>query len=323
MGKSIIVTLGAAALLFGQAAWGQGPQFPAKPIRVVVPYPPGGSPDVLARTVAQKLAENIGQQVIVDNRPGAGGIVAADAVINAPPDGYTLLIADSSVTSIAPNLKRDSSFQPLKNLMPVTLAATSPIYLIVNSALNVSSVKDLIALAKAKPGLPYGSSGNGTGHHLAMELLKSLAGIEMTHVPYKGAAQTVPAVVSGDVAAAFAGLNLAAPQAKAGRVKILAVATGRRSALTPDLPTIAEAGVPGFDISITLGFFAPLNTPRDIIEKLNAELVKAVKSPDVQQRLVGLGVEGVGAGPEQYAEVLRQETQQYEKLVKATGARVD
>lgn len=312
-----------AAALAACAGLVQAQGFPGKPIRLVVPYPPGGSPDVLARILAQKAAEGLGQSIFADNRPGAGGMVAVNAVTQSPADGYTLLMADSSVYSIGPNLSRAAAFDPLGTLVPVTLAATSPIYLIANPALNVNNVTELLAVARARPGLPYGSSGNGTAHHLAMELLKSLAKVDLTHVPYKGAAQTVPAVVSGDVAVAFAGLNLALPQVKAGKVNLLGIATGKRSSLTPELPTLAESGVPGFDVTITLGLFAPLKTPKEIVEKLNAEFVKALSDAEVRQRLVVLGVEAVGAGPEAFRLAIRKELQDYGTLVKATGARVD
>ena len=321
MRKIALFALGAVSLVSVAAV--QAQSFPNKPIRIVVSTAPGGSPDVLARTVGQKLSENMGQQVIVDNRPGAGGLLSAELVMAAQADGYTLLMADSSVVSINPHFPRNASFEPLKHLVPVSLSATSPLYLIAHAGAGISSVKELIALAKAKPGLLYGSAGNGGAHHLAMEALKLQAGLDMNHVPYKGGAQVVPAVMSGDVVVAFAGLNLAGPQAKAGKIRILASATAKRSALSPEIPTIAESGVPGFELTPTLGFFAPIKTPRDIVEKLNAELIKAVKSPEVQQRLAVLGVEGVGISTEQYAEILREENIQYGKLVKATGARVD
>jgi len=302
----------------------QAQPFPSKPIRVLVTVPGGGSPDVLARTVAQKMAENLGQQVIVDNRPGAAGIVAATAVINAPPDGYTLMMADTALYAVLPHLSRNLSFDPLRDLAPVALVATSPIFLVVNPELNVNNVKEFVALAKAKPGLAYASGGNGSAHHLAMEMLKLLAGLQLTHVPYKGAAQAVPAVMAGDVAASFAGLNLAQAQARAGKVKMIGIATGSRSALAPEVPTIAEAGVPGFGMTISLGYLAPSKTPREVILKLNAELSKAANAPEVQQRLFTLGVEASPpTSPEHYAETMRSENQQYGKLVKASGARAD
>ena len=297
--------------------------FPNRPVRIVVPYPPGGSPDVLARTLGQKASENLGQQIIVDNRPGAAGVIAAEIVMRAPPDGYTLLIADSGVYSINPNVNPKLPFDPLADFTPVILAATSPIVLVVNASSPVQSVRDLIALAKSKPGMPYGSSGTGTAHHLAMELIKSLSGIDLTHVPYKGAGQLVPAILAGDVAVGFAGLNLSLPQAKAGKLRILAVASGARSALLPDLPTVAEAGVPGFEINISLGLLAPAGTPRDIVARLNAEFGKALSSPDTRQRLFGLGVDPAGSTPEQFSEAIRNEIQQYGKIVKSTSARVN
>ena len=298
--------------------------FPNKPIRVLVTVPGGGSPDVLARTVAQKMSENLGQQVIVDNRPGGSGIVAANAVINSPPDGYTLIMVDTALYSILPFLSHGVSFDPIRDMAPVALVATSPIFLLVNPALNVNNVKEFVALAKGKPGLAYASSGNGTAHHLAMELLKSLAGVDLTHVPYKGAAQAVPAVMAGDVVAAFAGLNLAQSQARAGKVKMIGIATATRSALAPEIPTIAEAGVPGFNMSISLGYLTTAKTPRDLVARLNAELMKAVNAPEVQQRLFAMGVEASApSSPEHFAEVMRGENLQYGKLVKASGARAD
>lgn len=310
-------------LVMSLAGGAVGQPYPSRPVRIVVPYPPGGSPDVLARTLAQRVSESVGQQIITDNRPGAGGSVAAEAVMRASPDGYTLLIADSSVYSISPNLNPKLPYDTLRDFAPVSLAATSPIFLVANNALPVQNVKDLIALAKAKPGMPYGSSGNGTAHHLAMELIKSLSGIDLTHVPYKGAGQVVPAVLAGDVVVAFAGLNLVLPQAKAGKLKLLAVATGQRTPLLPDLPTVAEAGVPGFEITITLGLFAPAGTPREVIGKLSAEFVKALNTPDVRQRLTAMGVEPAGSTPEQFAEAIRTEIEQFGKLVRTSAARVE
>jgi tripartite-type tricarboxylate transporter receptor subunit TctC len=321
MRRLVLSAIGALALVGLPLSHAQ--TFPSKPIRIVVPYPPGGSPDVLARSLGQKMAENIGQQVVIDNRPGGGGLIAANIVAGSAPDGYTLLVADSSVYSITPNLNKKANFDPLKVLAPISLAATSPIYLVANADLKVSNVKELLAYAKQHPGMPYGSSGNGTAHHLSMELFKSLAGVDMMHIPYKGASQTVPALLAGDVGVAFTGLNVAASHAKAGKLKILAIAEGQRSALSPEVPTIAESGVPGFDVSITLGAFAPANTPRAIIDRINAELAKALKSPDVQQRLHTLGVEGVGSTPERFAEVIRKELVSYQKLVKDTGAQLD
>ena len=311
------------ALLLLLAGGAAAQTFPNKPIRIIVPYSPGGVPDIIARVVGQRVSENVGQQVIADNRPGAGGTIAAEIVMRAPPDGYTLLIADSSIYSINPNLNPKLPYDPLRDFTPVTLLVSSAVGLVANAALPIQNLKDLLALAKAKPGMPYGSSGNGTAHHLAMELVKSLAGIELTHVPYKGGGQMVPALIAGDVAVGFAGLNLVLPQAKAGKLKLLAVATGQRTPLLPDLPTVAEAGVTGFDINITVGLFAPAKTPRDVIDKLNAEFAKALNNPDVRQRLTAAAMDSAATSPEQFAEVIRTEMQQFGKLARTTGARIE
>ncbi len=291
-------------------------------LRIVVTAPPGGSPDVLARVLAQRMSESLGHQVIVDNRTGAGGAVAAAYMKNAVPDGYTLLMADSGVYAIAPNVQKNLPFDPLKDFAPVALVASSPIFLITSHP-QVQTLKDFIALAKAKPGLPYGSGGAGTAHHLAMELLKATAGLDLLHIPYKGAAQLVPAVIAGDIVAGFGGMALTFPLAKAGRVKILGIATGQRSALAPEIPTIAELGVPGYDISINLGLLAPAKTPPEIIRKMNAEIVKAVNAPGTREKLFALGVEPATSSPEQFGELIAREIREYGKLVKLTGAKVD
>lgn len=297
-------------------------QSSAKTLRIIVPYLAGGSPDSLARVLAQRLAENLGYQVIVENKPGAGGAVAAVFVKNSAPDGTVLLLGDSSTYSISPNIQQNIAFDPFNDFAPVVQAATSPIFLVTAPA-HAQTLEGFIALAKAKSGLPYGSSGIGTGHHLAMEMLKSKAGIDLRHIPYKGVSQTVPAVVAGDVVATFAGLNVALPFDKAGRLKILAVASGRRSAMMPDIPTIAELGVPGYDISISLGFLAPAKTPPEIIRKMNAEIVKAVNAAGTREKLFALGVEPASSSPEQFGELIAREFQEYGKLVKLTGIKVN
>lgn len=322
MRNSIVVILSACALLFGQSAHAQ--TYPNKPIRVIVPHSVGGSPDSMARIVAQKFSENIGQPVVVETRLGAGGMIGTNVVITAPADGYTLLFADSSAYAITPHMFRDVSFDPLKNLSPIMPAATIPVLLVVHPGLNVSNVKEFIALAKSKPGMFYGSSGSGTPHHLAMELLKSQAGVDLSHISYKGSAQSVLALVAGEVSVAFLGIQAALPQAKAGKLKILAVSTGSRLPQIPDIPTIAEAGVPGFDIKTSVGFFAPSKTPPAIIAKLNAELQKAVQSPEVQERLAALGMgPSPSMTPEQYVKFARHEYASYGKLVKKSGGKAD
>ncbi len=316
--KVILGVLAALSLCVGAPVQAQPS---GKILRLVVSFPPGGQPDSLARVLAQKMSENLGHPVVVENRPGAGGAAAAAYVKNSEPDGYTLIVMSSAAYSISPNFQPNLP-DPLKDFMPVALAATSPLILVTTPA-NAQTFKDFITLAKAKPGLFYGSSGIGTGHHLAMELLKSRAGIDLQHVPYKSGTQTVPAVVAGDVVATFTGLNVALPYAKAGRVKILAVATERRSAMAPEIPTIAELGVPGYAISISQGFLAPPKTPPEIIRKMNAEIVKAVNAPGTREKLFALGAESASSSPEQFGELIANELQEYGKLVKLTGIKVD
>lgn len=288
----------------------------------MVPYAAGGLPDVVARAVGQKLSENIGQAVVAENRAGAGGVLASETVIRAQPDGTTLLVADSSIYSINPVTSRKLPFDTLKELAPITLAVDAPIFLAVNAGLPAQNMQELIALAKAKPGMSYGSSGPGTAHHLAMELIRVLSGLELTHVPYKGAGQSVPAAVAGDVAMVFAGLNSVLPHARSGRLRILAVATGKRSDLYPEAPSVAET-IPGYEVNISIGFLAPARTPREIVAALSAEFNRAIASPEVKQRLNSLGVAPVGTTPEGFSQAIRVELQQYGELVKRADFRID
>ena len=306
-----------ALLLAPLAAAAQG--FPNRPIRLIVSAPPGTAPDIVARTVGQKMSENLGRPTIVDNRPGGGGIPAINAVLAAAPDGYTLLITDTGVYSILPNI--NTGVDPLKSLVPISLAATTPLYLGTSATLNASTLQEFIAVAKAKPGLPYGSAGNGTAHHLFMELVKSLAGIDLNHIPHKGVAPAVQSMLTGEISAAFAGINLLLPQAKAGKLRILGVASDQRSALMREIPTIAEAGLPGFNIKpISKGYFAPLGTPADITELLRTEISKATRTDEVVKRLLSVDIEiPSGFSTEQFVETVRLERQVFGRLVKAAG----
>jgi len=297
-------------------------QAPKAPIRIVVPYAAGGLPDVVARTVGQKLSENLGQPVFAENRAGAGGVLASETVIRAPADGTTLLVADSSIYSISPAINRKLPFDTLKDLAPITLAVDAPVFLAVNAAVPAQNMQELIALARAKPGLSYGSSGPGTGHHLAMELIRVLAGLELTHVPYKGAGQSVPATVAGDVSMVFAGLNSVLPYAQSGRLRILAVANGKRTDLYPEAPSVAET-LPGYEVNITIGFLAPARTPRETVNALSAEFNRALASAEVQQRLRSLGVAPLGSTPERFSEAISAELRQYGELVKRSNLRLD
>jgi tripartite-type tricarboxylate transporter receptor subunit TctC len=306
-----------AALCIGGAVPAQAQQM-GNIIRLVVGYTPGGSPDMLARILAQKMSENLGSQVIVENRPGAGGMVGAEYVKNATPDGSVLFLGDSSMYAVNPNTLPSLAHNPLRDFVPVVLAATSPIFLVTNSP-QVNNLKDFIALAKSKPGLPYGSGGNGTTNQLAMELLRSMAGLDLLHVPYKGAAQVVTAVVAGDVAAGFGGMAVTFPFAKAGKLKILGITTGQRSALAPEIPTIAEAGVPNFEMSISLGFLAPPKTPPETAQRLNAAIVKAIQAPGIREKLAAAGVETATSTPKEFGDLIAREIVQYGPLVKQSG----
>jgi len=298
-------------------------EFPSRPFRFVVPYGTGGGPDVIARVIAQRLGQNLGLSVVVDNRPGAGGIIAAEIVKKAPADGYTLFVADTGHLSINPSLYPKLPYDPLRDFAPVTLAVTTPLYLVANAALPIQTVRQLIDYAKSHPGVPFGSSGNGSVHHLGMELFKSLAGVDMTHIPYKGVAQSVPAVISGDVAVILAALPSVLPYVKAGKVRLLAVATPKRTLIMKDVPTIEEAGVPGYAIRVDAGFVAPAGTPNSVIARLNSEIVKVLAAPDIVQRLSPLGFEMIASTPEQYKETIRADTLIYGKLVNDAHARVD
>ena len=309
----ILIIISCLLPLFSLTAYGQ-----AKALRIVVAYPPGGSPDSTARVIGEKIQQSGKYSVVIDNRPGAGGSVAIEAVKNAPPDGLTLLLSDSSTYSIAPSLQKKSSFDPLKDLKPVSLAATSPIFLITRPEI-ASSVKELVDYLKRNPDSPYGSSGYGTGHHLAMELFKQSSGLKMTHVPYKGAAQTTPAVASGEVVASFAGLTLANAFVQVGKVKILAIAEPIRSSLAPNIPTIAESGFPNYSLVISLGFLANAKTSDLVVKEINEDIAKAVNSSDVKIKLNGLGVEPASSSPQKFADQISAELKSFGNITKAAN----
>ena len=321
MNKAVTLMF-AGTVLAAVAGVGHAQSFPTKPIRMIAGIGPGGAPDVLARTIAQRMSETIGQSVLVENRTGANGSIAAEYVLKSPPDGYTLFVADAGHYAINPALYSKLPYDAFRDFTPVSLAGAPPIYLVANANTTIRSVQDLINQSKQSP-IPYGSSGNGNGNHLAMELFKSLTGANLTHIPYKGAATLTPAIVAGDVAVGFAGLSTIQPHVKSGRLRMLGVASGQRSSLTPDVPTVAEGGVPKFSIDISVGFLAPAATPRDVIMKLNTEINNALKVPEVRARLEAVGVRPVGTTPEQFGEAMRAEAAQLGALVRAVGAKVD
>ncbi|ODS70802.1 MAG: hypothetical protein ABS43_22030 [Bordetella sp. SCN 67-23] len=322
--KQLAATLVVSAIgLVAGPSDGAAQPYPARTVRIVVPYGAGGGPDVTARVIAQKLSENIGHPVVVDNRPGAGGAIAAQIVATAPADGYTVFIVDTSHVAINPYLYPKLPYDPNKDFAAVLHAATTPLYLAVNAGLPVHSVKDLIDYARANPGVLYASSGNGSVHHLGMELFKSLTSVNMTHVPYRGVSQSVPALVGGEVSVLLGALPSLVQHVKTGKVRLLAVGTAKRSLSLPDVKTVAESGVPGFEVEPDMGFLVPAGTPGDVVAKLNAELQKALNVPEVAERLLGLGVEVIGSSPEQFSEWIRLKQPKYRKLVKESGARVD
>jgi tripartite-type tricarboxylate transporter receptor subunit TctC len=302
----------------------QAQPYPNRPVKIVVPYAPGGLPDTIARIVGAKLGDVLGQQMVVENKGGAGGISGVTDVAKAPADGYTLLVADVGQIAINPHLFSNLPYDPLKDLAPVSLIGTSPLYLVAHPSVQANNMKELTALAKSQPGkLNYGSSGIGSIHHLATEALKSGLGIDLVHVPYKGTGQSVPALLGGQVALLYSALPSIEGHVKTGKVKLLAVSTAKRMPQTPDVPTVAESGVPGYEFVAEIGMLAPAGTPREVIGRLAAEVAKAMKLPEIAQRFGQLGIEPVGNSPEQYGAINKAAYEKYGQVVKASGAKID
>jgi tripartite-type tricarboxylate transporter receptor subunit TctC len=299
--------------------------FPNKPIRLVVPYPAGGPLDIMARAIGQKLTEAWKQPVVVDNRAGAGGNIGADLVAKAAPDGYTLLMGAVATQAINPALYSKIPYDPVKDFTPVALVAQVPNILVVNPTVPAKSVRELIDLARAKPGsLNFASGSTGSTGHLAGELFKTMAGVDMVHIPYKGAAPATTDLLAGQVQLMFDNLANALPNVKAGRLRALAVTTLNRSPAVPDLPTIAESGLPGFDLTTWFGVLVPAGTPAEIVDRLNAEIVRALDARDMRARLEKMGAEPpTNNTPERFAAFIRVEAEKYAKVVKASGAKVD
>jgi tripartite-type tricarboxylate transporter receptor subunit TctC len=298
--------------------------WPSKPIKWVVPFAPGGTTDILARTVGEKLSVALGQPVVVENRPGAGGGVGADYVAKAAPDGYTLVGGTISTHAINASLYKSLPYDPVKDFVPITLIARLPNLLVVNPNVPAKNVGELIALLKANPGkYNFASSGNGTSQHLSGELFKSIAGVEMQHVPYKGSPPALQDVVAGQVTMTFDNITTAWPLAKAGNLRPLAVTTAQRSAVAPDVPTMQEAGLAGYEVGSWQGVFAPAGTPPEIVRRLNTEIVRILRMPEVRDKLIGLGAEPVGNSSEEFAAMVRSEVAKWADVVKRSGARVD
>ena len=296
--------------------------YPAKPIRFVVPQPPGGGADIVGRIVALKLQEALGQQVIVDNRSGAGGIVGTELVARAPADGYTLLLGYTGVLTINPSLHKQLPYKPLEDFAPVSVAAASPLILAVHPQQKINSVADLVTAAKARPApLTYGSPGNGSLHHLCTEWLKSATGMALTHVQYKGVS-SFNAVIAGEVAMAFVSVVGGLPHARAGRVKIIAITSKTRSPLLPEVPPLADT-ISGFDAANWFGVLAPRGTPDAVVTRLAQDIAKAMQADDVKQRFIRDGGETIGGTPAAFAELMRAETKRWAEVVRGAGMRVD
>jgi tripartite-type tricarboxylate transporter receptor subunit TctC len=318
----LVLVAMAAAALPSLAARAEG--YPSKPIRFVVPYPAGGPLDTVARLLGQKVAEGLKQPVIVDDKPGAGGNIGADAVAKSAPDGYTILMGAVATHAINPSLYASMPYDAAKDFAPITQVASTPNVLVVNPSVPAANVREFIAYAKAHPGqLNFGSGSSGSAGHLAGELFKSLAGVDMVHVPYKGAAPAMQDLIGGQIHLMFDNLASSLSQVRAGRIRALAVTTARRSSLAPELPTIAESGLPGFDISTWFGVFAPAGTPPEVIARLHDEFARALAAPEVREKMLNLGAEPVASRPAEFAAYIRSEAAKYALLVKSSGARAD
>ncbi|HSF57914.1 MAG TPA: tripartite tricarboxylate transporter substrate binding protein [Candidatus Binatia bacterium] len=312
-----------AALLFIAAGGALAQNYPTKPITMIVPFPPGGTTDILARTVGQKLTEAWGQQTVVDNRPGAGATLGAGLAAKASPDGYTVLMGAVHHT-IAPGVYKKLPYDFQKDFAPITIVAEVPNVLVVNPSLPAKTVKELIAHAKANPGkLTYGSNGLGTAHHVIGENFKLQAGVDIVHVPYKGSGPAVTDLLGGQISMMFDTVTSALPHIKAGKLRPLAVTTAKRSTALPDVPTLAEAALPGFDIGSWFGVLAPVKTPKEITAKLNAEIVKILNMPDVKNRLLEIGAEPVGNTPEQMAARIKEETVKFAQIAKQANVTLE
>ena len=305
------------------ASTGSGQAYPVKPVRVIVGFAPGGATDIVARLFAQKVGESLGRSFVVENRPGGGAVTATLLVRNAAPDGY-MLLAVSGTYTITPAITKSLPYDSIKDLAPISLVNQSPFLVVVHPALPVKTLRDLVALAKAQPGkLDYGSAGQGSNVHLAVELMNSMAGIQMTHVPYKGTGQALIDLMAGQVQLTVANILSGLPYARSGRMRGLAVTSARRVKTSPEIPTVSESGVPGYEVTSWNGWLAPAATPPEIIAKLNAELVKAAKAADIGERMATDGGEPLGTTPEQFRQHLIEEIARWRKVVQVAGIRVE
>jgi tripartite-type tricarboxylate transporter receptor subunit TctC len=315
----------AATLLLGFAAAIPAQDYPGKPIRMVVGFPPGGGTDVVARILAPRMSELLGQPIVIDNRPGATGTVAAGQVAKSPPDGYTIMMGHVSVNAIAPSLFSNLSYDVLKDFSPVALAAAVPHLVTVHPSLQVSSLKELVSYLRSQPGkLTFPSAGNGSMPHLAGEIFKSLAGVQLVHVPYKGSGQSMQDLLGGQHLVAFDTMPASSPHVRSGKLRALAVSSAARVASFPEVPTAEEAGLAGYQVTTWYGVFAPAATPGAIVKRLHADTVRAMQTPDTKAKLEGIGADGtVSSSPEEFAALVRTDTARYAKIVKDIGLRMD
>lgn len=309
-------TLLSAALMSAPAA--AADSYPAKSVRVILPGPPGGGADRLARILGQRLSDAWGQPVIVDNRPGAGGLLGMNLLAKATPDGYTIIVGNSGPNAVIPNLRKDVPYDPVRDLAPISLVASTTSLLVVHPSVKAQNVAELISLAKANPGkLTFGSGGNGQASHLAGELFKVSAGIDLLHVPYKGSGPAVVDLVGGRITMMFANIPSSMPQVKSGKLRALAVTSAKRSRLVPDLPTIAESGLPGYETIQWYGVLAPAGTPHEIIGRINADIVKILGNPEMQALLTKQGFDPIGSTPAGFADYIQNELAKWKKVIAA------
>ncbi len=313
---SIVATVFAGAV--GAQTW------PSKPLHVIVPFPPGGAVDILGRAVGQKLGDALGESVVIDNRAGAGGVVGTEAAAKSPADGYTLLMGSTSTISINPALVSKPTYDPAHDFLPISQLAFVPHMLVIGAAVPTANLREFIAYVKANPGrVNYASAGNGTPHHIAGEMFKQAAGVDMVHVPYKGTGPAINDLLAGQVSFMSVEILAALPHVRAGKLRALGVATVGRSDVAPEVPTVAEAGLPGFEVTSWYGVFAPAGTPAPIIQRIAAEIAKAVAQADFRERLASLGASPVGSGPEEFARFLRSENARWANAVRVSGAKLD
>ena len=318
--KRLLVSL--LASLAAASALAQG--YPAKPIRIIVPFAPGGNVDITARLVAPGLSEALGQPVVVENKPGAGGTIGADQVVKSPADGYTLLMGSNSTFSVAPSLYPKNPYNPLRDFAPVISIASAPFVLVTNPAAPSKTARDLVAQAKASPGkLTMSSAGTGSSNHLVGELFQEISGARFTHVPYKGSGQALTDLMGGQVDLHFDQITSAASHIQAGKLRALMVTARERVPMLPDVPTASEAGYPSFEATNVTGLIAPAGTPREIVDKLNAATQKVISQPAFRERLAGIGADAVGGSPEQFAAYIRDDLSKWTRIVKDANVKVD